>query len=154
MLSNGFDKPLHLNRKPSRLFAGYLVLLHALALLALLQPLALSALAKGGLWSLLICSVGYHLRYFLQQCDVHNAYWVWQSGGAWLRDIEEHCYTVVTSRSVNTPWFVVVTLACVDQPAQRILVLRDQLDPDTFRRLRVRLKLAYDEVAASSDDEV
>ena len=154
MLSNGFDKPLHLNRKPSRLFAVYLVLLHALALLALLQPLALSNLALGGLWSLLIYSVGYHLHNFRQQCDMHNAYWVWQSGGAWLRDIEEHSYTVVTARSVNTPWFVLVTLACVGQPAQRILILRDQLDSDTFRRLRVRLKLYYDEAAASSDAEV
>ena len=153
MLSNGFDKPLHLKRKPSRLLAAYLVCLHALALLALLQPLALSILVTAALWGSLLASAGYHVRYFRRQCDDETTYWVWQASGTWLRGGKEQVYTLVSAKSVNTPWFVIVTLSNLTQQ-QRLLVLCDQLDADTFRRLRVRLRLHYDEAVASSEDVV
>ena len=151
MLSNGFDKPLHLTRKPSRLLAAYLVLLHVLVLLALLQPLALASWVQAGLWLIWIFSAGYHRYQYRRQSDVHYDDWVWQTGGTFVRGQESACYTVVAAKSLCTPWFVRLTLAGMDGRQQRLLVVRDQLDVDTFRRLRVRLQLHYDEAASSKD---
>jgi hypothetical protein len=154
MLSNGFARPLHLKRKPSRLLAGYLVILHVLAAVALLQPLALSVYTHAVLWLVLLSSAGYHVRYYWRQRDGDDVYWIWQAGGAWLHGDDEQLLALVSSKSVATPWFVRVTLAGLDRKQQHLLIVRDQLDADSFRRLRVRLKLDHDEAAASSEESV
>ena len=85
MLSNGFATPLHLKRKPSRLLAGYLLCIHALAMLALIQALAIPVAVHCALWLLWGASLVYHLfRYWPYSYDSHS-FWIWQAGGDWLR---------------------------------------------------------------------
>jgi len=151
MLSNGFDKPLHLRRKSSRLLAAYLVVVHGLALIALLQSLAVTQLTHAMLYTCLLASLACHAVYFRRRADGKN-YWVWHPGGVWRQGLEERAFRLLAAESIQTPWFALVTLINVEQQRRRLLIVRDQLDADTFRRLRVRLRLHHDEAALSSDE--
>lgn len=153
MLSNGFDRPLHLRRKTSRLLAAYLVTVHGLALSALLQPLALTLALHIVLYVGLFASAIYHIVYFVRQHDEHG-YWVWMSGGVWRYTAEERVLSLITNKTVQTPWFVLVTLVDNERRKVRLLIIRDQVDTDTFRRLRVRLRLHHDEATAGSEESV
>jgi hypothetical protein len=152
MLSNGFDKPLLLKRKTSHLLIFYLVGIHVLALLALLQPIALPPAAMLVLWFILLTSVGVHARYIRRQRDNTDNYWVWQTNGMWQRVNADQTYLLVPSKSVSTPWFVAATLTTPAREKQRLLLVCDQLDADSFRRLRVRMHLYYDKAVAGSAD--
>ena len=152
MLSNGFARPLHLKRKTSRLLAAFLVNMHVLALLALLQPLALNSILQVLLFGVLLFSGIYHAVLFRRQSDGQH-FWTWQAGGAWRYGEVDQAYALVSSSTVQTPWFVTLTLSNRQQQ-RRLLVVRDQLDADTFRRLRVRVKLAHEDAAANSEEAV
>jgi len=151
MLSNGFAGPLRLQRKPSKLLAGYLIVLHLLGLMALLSPMMMPGVVQGVLLGLLTLSAMYHVRYYRQQHDATSAFWVWLDSGVWRHGDESRTYQLVVSKSVQTPWFVSLTLVN-DQQQRRLLFVRDQLAADTFRHLRVRFKLHH-EVTASGRDE-
>jgi len=151
MLSNGFAGPLRLQRKPSKLLASYLIVLHLLGLIALLLPIAMSGAWQGVLLGLLTLSAVYHVHYYRQQRDDTSSYWVWLDSGNWRYGDENRTYQLVVSKSVQTPWFVALTLTDTQQQ-RRLLFVRDQLAADTFRHLRVRFKLHH-EVTASGRDE-
>jgi hypothetical protein len=153
MLSNGFDKSLHLKRKTSRVLAVYLVLIHGLVLIALVQPLAIALLIQAMLYAGLFASIAYHVVYFRRQSD-GQYYWVWHSGGVWQHGLEGQVFRLLSARCIQTPWFVLVTLINIENQRRQILIVRDQVDADTFRRLRVRLKLHHDEAAASREEAV
>lgn len=153
MLSNGFDKPLHLRRKPSRLLLIYIVALHLLAGFSLLQPINLAGFAFSILWLCLIVSAGFHVWYYQRQSRDSTTYWIWQASGAWVRAADEdQLYILDTSKSVSTPWFVMVMLRNTNRQYIRNLIVSDQLDADMFRRLRARLKLHYDDAAVRNED--
>ena len=151
MLSNGFAGPLALRRRPSTILTVYLVCLHGLAALALLQPLELVPSVRVCLWLMLIVSGLYHWRYARQQCDAAQ-YWVWSDKGGWQYGDDPRAYTLRAGKSVATPWFVTLALSSPGQKIQRLLIVRDQLEPDTFRRLRVRIRLSYEVSEASGAD--
>lgn len=152
MLSNGFARPLHLRRKASRLLVSYLVGLHVLALLALLQALNISTGTHMLLYGVVLGSAVLQAAYLRRQLDQESAYWVWQVGGAWLRTDSDRLFHLVSGRSVQTPWFVTLTLAAQGQPRQRLLIVRDQVDADTYRRLRVRLQLHHEDAAVKREE--
>lgn len=152
MLSSGFARPLRLRRKTSRLLAVYLASLHLLGLLALLQPLAVVTVIHGLLYLLWAGSAVFHTMYFYRQRDVAGDFWVWQGGGDWLRTGQHQLYSLDAGQSLQTPWFVIVTLVAPELPRQRLLCLCDQLDSDSFRRLRVRLKLYHDDAVARHEE--
>ncbi|MEJ2362746.1 MAG: hypothetical protein P8Z75_15275 [Gammaproteobacteria bacterium] len=154
MLFNGFARPLRLKRNRSRLLAAYLVIAHVLAFVALSQPLAIGAVWQVLLYLAWLCSAILNWRYYRHQHDDHGQYWIWQTSGDWLRTGEARLYSLNLSRSLQTPWFVTVTLSAAGIKNQRLLIFRDQLDADTFRRLRVRLKLAHDVTATRRADPV
>ena len=138
MLSSGFETPLHLKRKPSRLLAGYLLCGHVFVLLAFIQALAIPVALHVVLWLLWAASIVYHLfRYWPYSYDTH-AYWVWQAGGDWLRHESTETTVMHLKNVVQTPWFILVTLHA-ENASQRCLYFVDQLDAPTWRRLRVRL---------------
>ena len=115
MLSNGFARPLRLKRKPSRLLATFLVAIHTMALIALLQPLAVNAIVHTALFASLLLSAIYHVMHFRRQC-VGQDDWVWQASGIWQRGDADQPYTLVLAKSLQTPWFVTLTLADLEQP--------------------------------------
>lgn len=153
MLSSGFSKPLLLKRKPSRLLAVFLLVMHGLALVALLLPLALTAVVYAALYLGWVASAFFHLIYYQRQQD-NEAYWVWESSGTWRYGDSQQAFQVVQAKTVQTPWFVTITLRNAEGQQQLLLILHDQLDADSFRRLRVRLKLHQEEAAASSEEAV
>lgn len=153
MLSNGFDKPLHLRRKPSKLLAVYLIVLHGLALIVLLQSLAITLLIHTILSACLLASVAYHVFYFRRQSDDRD-YWIWQAGGVWRHGADEQSYRLFSADTVQTAWFVLLTVINLENRKRTLLFVRDQVDADTFRRLRVRLKLHHDEATASREESV
>lgn len=151
MLSNGFAGPLALKRKRSNILLAYLVCLHGLAGWALLQPLDLISGVRLLLWFMLITSAMYHRRHARHQRD-NVQYWIWRDNGNWQYGDELQIWTLHANRSISTPWFAMVTLTCCGRRPQRLLFVRDQLDPDTFRRLCVRMKLSYDVTEARGRD--
>ncbi len=152
MLSNGFARPLRLKRKPSLILAGFLITVHVMGLIALLQPLAVNTLALYLLYASLMFSAVYHVAFFRRQIDDQEC-WIWSADGTWHFGNTERRFSLVLSKSVQTPWFVTLTLADSDKQL-RVLIVRDQLDADTFRRLRVRVKLYQEDTAASREEPV
>jgi len=148
MLSNGFATPLHLKRKPSRLLASYLLLVHLLALLALIQALAVPPLLRLTAFGLVLLSVVYQSRRYRRQQDVASGYWICYADGSWRYSGEEANYVLRAAGCVNTPWFVVLTFSGAGGEQRRLLLLCDQIDADSFRRLRVRLKFYQEEASA------
>jgi hypothetical protein len=153
MLSSGFSRPLPLKRKPSRLFAVFLLVMHGLALAALLLPLALTDVVHTALFVGLMASAFFHLAYYQRQQD-NEAYWVWDANGSWRYGDNHQAFQVVLTKTVQTPWFVTIALRNAERQQQLLLILGDQLDADSFRRLRVRLKLHQEEAATSSGEAV
>lgn len=154
MLLNGFDTPLHLRRKPSRVLLAYLIVIHLLAALALLSPIAVQGIAYFTLWLLLVVSIGYHFNYYQTNSHDDTGYWIWQTDSTWVRATgDANACRLTPARTVSTPWFVLVTLRGPAQQ-QRLLIVYDQVAPDTYRRLRVRLKMYYEEAAAGNEDAV
>lgn len=155
MLYNGFAGPLRLKRKLSRLLGGYLVSLHGLALYALCQPLAMPTGVHVILLIGWLASFMYHIRYFWLLRDNEAQAWVWQAGGCWLRGSDSPVFSLVINRSLQTPWFVILALSAEGQKPENLLVLRDQVDENSFRRLRVRLKFfSQDDTTARRDGPV
>lgn len=138
MLSNGFDKPLYLRRKPSTQLAIFLFVVHILALLSLARALAIPLPVHVILWLLWGASVFYYTcRYWPRSYD-KGQYWIWQANGDWVINTEP-VHTVMSLRNtVITAWFILVKL--YDKHGTRhCIYFADQLDADTWRRLRVRL---------------
>lgn len=149
MLSNGFANTIYLARRPSRLLAAYLILIHLLAFLALLSPLAVPVWLHAIGFCAILISIGYYLRQYLHQVDTGSAHWNWNSDGNWRHGAAEGVFNLQAESSVNTPWFVVVSLRGTDgEDRRRLLIIRDQLDADDFRRLRVRLRYFHEEASA------
>jgi len=151
MLSNGFARPLCLQRKRSLLLASYLIVIHLLGLIALFQPMQISSFVLGLVLVLLAISAAYHFRYYRLQCD-DALYWIWHANASWQYGEPTQTWQLALSKSVQTPWFVTLTLVSPQQQ-RRVLIVRDQVDADTFRRLRVRLKLHHEDAAAAGSDE-
>lgn len=146
MLSNGFAGPLRLQRKRSKLHAAYITSLHLLAVLALIQPINLPVMVLGILFVLLCFSALFHFRYFNLQQD-ESTFLIWQESGLWQYENEVEPYRLIMRKTVQTNWFVTLTLVNSHRE-RRLLVVRDQLEPDIFRKLRIRLKLHQDVTAA------
>jgi len=150
MSSNAFNKPLRLARKPSRLLATYLVLLYLLAFVA--TGLAgIPLLFKFG--SALLLLIGGFTHYHWYQLHSHDAktFWVWQSDANWIEDIAGRLQSwSLQPGYVITPWFIMLVLGNAAGKKRRLLLIRDQTDRDTFRRLSVRLG-CYKELTMDGD---
>jgi len=126
----------YLAPKPSRALAVFLWAAHALSLLAAwLNPLPvglrliLSVCVLFSLWAALRRSRGGITGLRLQP----DGSWILHEGDA---EVEAS----LLGRSLSTPWFVLLHFRTeTRRPA--LLVCRDSLDPDAFRRLRVVLQV-------------
>ncbi len=130
-------KPLHLKLRVSGYLAGYLLLTHGLAGWAIFAVLPSSLAIIGG--SGLICCAVYYWRRYISFSDpravselkfVDNC---WQVLRAGVRDFEAVEWRAVTILH----YMVVLQFRCFGGKALNVVVLPDQLDPQSFRRLRV-----------------
>ncbi len=135
---NGFQGPVIVTLKPSLWLPRAVVALHASAfcMLLLVYPpswprhLLLVAIAADTLWSLRAS-----LRIDIVRLELSpRERWhvVFCDGRA------------LDARLLSAPWvsplFTTLTLACADGIERQILLLPDMVEPDAFRRLRVRLR--------------
>ncbi len=154
----------YLAPKPSRALRTFLIVIHAGAGLACwLNPLPIAI--RLSLFAAVLLNAAWHLR----PINSENRYWPMPGDRAgrflWLVNklpVEpdeivglalkpDHTWNLTTrlgetleakllGSSINTPWFVLLHFRTENNTRHR-LICRDSLAPDTFRQLRVALKL-------------
>ena len=142
VMESAFLLPLVIDYRVSRRVLIYLILLHALALSALLGSDHgwQTALPAGVLlifsfwWHFLRCAdcagkLSGH-RFIL---DRDNQWWVRDRAG------KETSIKLLPGAFVH-PWIVVIRFAAVDSKKYALILSDDNLDAETLRRLRVRLR--------------
>ena len=140
MLSNGFVIPIRIEPTPSRYFIVLAIIVHGLAMLALLLPSSVPLWARVLIGLGVLVSCIWHLK--KNTCNL-NTSWVCQGTGKWQssEDIDQHNW-YLSGVSTLTNLFVSFSLADDAGKKANLLIFRDQLDEDTFRRLRVYLRYA------------
>jgi len=120
-----------------------------LGLLSLLPSLAVPGWLRAIGFGVVVISIGYHSRLYSRMADTDTAHWIWNPDGYWRHAAHQGVFTLQASACVNTYWFVVVMLnGPHGKDRRRLLLIRDQLEADAFRRLRVRLRFIHDEASA------
>ena len=148
MLSNGFDAPLRLKLDPSRLLIQFQLLVHVLAIIAISLPSSVPLAIKLILYVYVVYSaVRIQYEYKSAGCEL----FVWQKSTQWLEvvDGKETFWSCQTGNLVLS-WFVIVTLTSENR-RRRLLIIKDQCDAQSFRRLRVKLKYFQGEAAMPTD---
>lgn len=157
MSSQKYASPLTINIKPSRIGLGVLLLVHlgALVLLLTLQiPLAAKIMAGlivviSNLMTLYYAGWGRTWPAIDHVIDARWPRWrrvVWDSDDQWRLFGERqgtYAATLLPTTFVH-PQLVVLNLRLTGQPWycrwRSIVLLRDNIEPETFRRLRIRLR--------------
>ncbi|MBN4079231.1 hypothetical protein JYT26_01180 [Beggiatoa alba] len=145
MSSPKYAQPLRLQPKISRILTGLLTVGH-LGAIAVLFPLDFSMLIKLVIAAVLVVSLLVALRKqpgSVGEGDVHKL--TWSADGEWLLETtggELITATLHESTYVH-PWLVVLNFRQENKRGLLSVVLvPDALDAETFRELRVRLKVA------------
>ncbi len=136
--------PLYLELRPSRIFAALLLVIHGGAAgCVLIVPLP---------WPVRVLLVGiilFSLRYTISRWALlrHNkavTALLWDDLGEWKlfsRDGKEMAVRLEPDSFVS-PWWVVLNFSAIDASGRYSTVLfPDSLDGESFRRLRVRLRI-------------
>lgn len=157
MSSQKYASPLTIDIEPSRIGVGVLLLVHlgALVLLLTLQmPLVAKIVAAlmvlmSQLMTLYFAGWGSAWPVVGNVIDARWPRWrqaVWSSDDQWcLSDGRQRSYTAtLLSTTFVHPQMVVLNLRLTGQPWycrwRSIVLLRDNIDAETFRRLRIRLR--------------
>ncbi len=133
--STASSPPLHLILEPSPSLAAGLILLHGLALLASVAS-PLPGWVKALLGVAVIASQAFYRR-GRDRCRgltlLADGDWeIIERGGLTRASLEPS--------SVITPWLVILHLT-TSEGRRAILICRDSTDPESFRQLRVRLRI-------------
>lgn len=134
-MSATYATPLILDVKPSRRVRDFIVLINLLAVLSiLLLPLAPGpALALCAL--LVMAGV-----YTLGRCRGHYRL-IWQESGWLIREAGQECPAELLPSSFVTPWLAILNFRTTRGRTLSVPLLMDCVDGDSFRRLRVRLRV-------------
>lgn len=142
MSSPKYAAPLRLKPRPSARLAALLLLAHGAALIilpTLALPVWLIAGLAGGVIANFYLTFTTHV---LRRGKRALVQLVWEEDGRWTlttgngEDIEAR----LLPGSYVHPWLVILNFACGRRKRSAVL-FPDALDPDTFRRLLVRLKI-------------
>ena len=140
MSSPKYASPLVLKPETSRIFIGLFAVAH-LGAMAVVFPLDFSLEIKAGLMMLLIVSMFVVLR-GKGLANVETL--TWKDAGEWVLEFNDgtRYETRLLPSSYVSTWLVVLNFdKAENQRTRSVTLFRDALDPDTFRRLRVRLGL-------------
>ena len=135
MSHNAYASPLVLEPRRSRHLLIYLVLIHALALAVIAAPLNLSLTLRLAVAAVVV------LSFIRQITRVPPHRLVWQADGDWqllFADASERTGQLGPDSYVS-PWLVILRLKLEKSGRCSVVILPDMLDPQSFRRLRVRL---------------
>ena len=145
MSSTKFAQPLRLNPKPSRILIALLSIGH-LGAIAILLPLYIPLVIKLGLTIVLVVSLVIALRKQpgrVGEGGVQTL--IWKADGDWLLETTEgeSLNATLHESTYVHPWLVVLNFRQENKSGLLSFALApDALDSETFRELRVRLKVA------------
>lgn len=135
MSHDAYASPLVLEPGRSHYLSIYLVLTHALAQAVLLVPLNLPLILRFVLAAVVIGSFIWQIT----RVSPHRL--VWQADGDWhllFRDVGEATGSLRPATYVST-LLVILHFRLEQGGCCSVVLLPDMLDPQSFRRLRVRL---------------
>ncbi len=151
MWSTAYATPLRLELKPSPKLLWVLAFAHlgaaGLLLTTSLPAWAVSCLALGVLGSFLWLTT----RHALLMQSGAVVWLLWGAGNEWLLGARDgtRMAAQLNPQSFVRPWLTVLLLAPASGgPMRNVVILPDSLDAESFRRLRVRLRLESTLVAA------
>ena len=145
MLSNGFETHIRVDPVSSKLYLYFVFVTHALAIFALIYPSSLPVWLRSITGVCVIMSGIYHAR-----SETHSKHWrwIWQRSGEWKTQQDNYQYPWRIQRIFSlTKWFVAIRLSDDLGRRENLLLFCDQLDAQSFRRLRVRLQYAQVDAA-------
>ena len=130
-----YTSPLVLEPRRSRYQFIYLFLVHALALTVLVMPINLSWILRAAIAVLVTISLVWYLRRGLPRRLV------WESDGDWqlLMANDNEVTGQLRPDSYVFRLLVILRIQLESGGCATVVILPDMLDPQSFRRLRVRL---------------
>ncbi len=130
-------KPLQLDLTPSRWLAGYLLLVHALVVWAMLAVLPVSFAVLGVF--VVVASCLYYWRRFVSFLGSQSLAELKFANNCWqvLRRGSQNYENVEWCGATIFPYFVVLLFRDTRGRRLNIAVFADQIDSQSFRRLRV-----------------
>jgi toxin CptA len=145
MSSTKYVQPLRLQPKASRLFIVFLTVSHLTAI-AVLFPLELTLWVKISITITLVVSLLVSLKKQPGRVGERGVQTLtWEADGDWLLETTEgeSLTTTLHESTYVHPWFIVLNFREAHKRGLLSFVLApDALDAETFRALRVRLKVA------------
>ncbi|MDT8384687.1 MAG: protein YgfX [Gammaproteobacteria bacterium] len=147
MSSTKSAPPLRLSPKPSRILIALLTVGH-LGAIAILLPLDIHLIIKLGIAIVLAVSLVIAVRKQPGRTGEGGVQTlIWQADGDWLLETAdgETLDARLHESTYVHPWLVVLNFRLTDRPGLLSFTLApDALDKETFRALRVRLKVEGD----------
>jgi len=140
MSSPKYASPLILKPETSRVFTGLFAVAH-LGAMAIVLPLNFSWLIKITLLTLVAVSMFVVLR---GKGFANVNVLTWKEGSEWVLELNDgtQVETYLLPSSYVSPWLVVLNFSKAEnQRGRSVTLFRDTLDQETFRRLRVRLRM-------------
>ncbi len=129
--------PLLLTVKPSPLFLSAIVVLHCLAVAALVIADIPPAI-EFAVTVLVVISLIYNLHQ-----ETRTTKLIWRAGGRWSLEQQGSRANNATLHSVDfmSRWLVIITLQPNDARRQRLVIPFDSVRKDSYRLFRVRLRI-------------
>ncbi len=140
MSSPKYASPLILKPETSRVFIGLFAIAH-LGALAVVLPLNFSWVIKISLLTLVAVSMFVVLR---GKGFANVNILTWKEGSEWVLELNDGTQyeTYLLPSSYVSPWLVVLNFSKAEnQRGRSVTLFRDALDEESFRRLRVRLRM-------------
>lgn len=142
MLQINSETPLVIELRRSRQLSLYLSTIHVLALLALSYPLKLPLFLHGALVIGVVASLLVSLYRCTSRAFPRYRRLIWEANGNWKLygfDGGEISASLNMQSYVST-WLCILNFKTESGQYRSTIILPDMLLPDTFRRLRVRLR--------------
>lgn len=129
--------PLHLSLKPSRVYVLCIVLIHLLAVVATFIS-AIPLLIKLIICAVVTFSLVYNIKDALTQQRL-----IWRAGNHWIidNDPQPSARAQLTAIDFLSRWLVIITLKEDRKRKQRYVIPFDAVTADSYRLLRVRLRI-------------
>ncbi len=143
MWQNRFERRLELEPRPSRYLLIYLVVLHILAAMALLQPLTLPLWARFALSLAVMVSLLWWLwRYYRDSRRTTRL--IWRTDGAWDYLVDEQHWPDLSllPSTYITRGLIILHLQPVNGRRLYIVLLPDSLPKEQWHLLWLRLQYA------------
>ena len=135
-----YDQSLLITPEPSSLCRNFLIGLHALAAFACIAN-ALPLIVKVLLFVAVCASLWFNLKQYVNRSERFTLRYSEALG--WQLDcgFDEYAAIDLAGSTVSTPFFVILHVKQSDRPKKSILIVKDSIDVEEFRKLRVTLKI-------------